>query len=121
MTVSLGVLASDAPELPQGAPVVTKVRAPFLLDEGSVEIESKGDDGARETWTALGRGTIDMGALVAGQPTTITLDAVALRRALSSTKPALEGILSGTLHATIAAPLRIVNGGGCPARVPGAP
>ena len=84
-------------------------------------LDVPGADGARETWTTLGRGTLAIGPLVAGQPTTLTLDAVAMHRNASGTKPALDGLLSGTLHATIAPPVRILKGGGCPARVPGMP
>ena len=114
VVVSLDVPVADAPGVLEGMPVVAKIRAPFLLERGSVALDLPGDDGVRETWTALGRGTLAIDPLVAGRPTAIALDAVAMHRTASGKKPALEGVLSGTLHATIAAPVRILAGGTCP-------
>jgi hypothetical protein len=37
-----------------------------------------------------------------------------MHRSASGKKPALDGGLSGTLHATIAAPVRMLGGGTCP-------
>jgi len=66
---------------------------------------------------------LKIGALAAGQEVVIELDAVAVRRAALGSKPALDGVMSGTLRAKLGAPSKRGEGtthAACPPGTPGA-